>query len=209
MNYQRIKNREQQQDRWRHRPGEPPFAQHMEAPFAQPGEHGPSAAMRQNYEEYLKWLQDNYPNEAKELAELKEQNPQLYMRKLAISFKTYGKIAEIARENPKLAEVLKEDLELRRQTDKLLSRIKAAVDKDTKQQLIKELEEVTNARFDLIVKRTQIRYEQLNQKLEQLKEEVKENEAKVEKWKDPEFKKQSVKARMEELLSKAEKFDWE
>jgi len=165
--------------------------------------------MRQTYEEYLQWLQSNYPDEAKELAGLKEQNPQLYMRKLDLSFRTYGKIAETARENPELAGILKEDLELRKQTDKLLGRIKTAADEEKKQQLVKELEGVVSARFDLIVKRTQIQYQQLNKKLEQLKEGVKENAAKVEKWKDPEFKKQSVKARMEELLSGAEKFNWE
>ncbi len=203
MAYWRIKSRDEQ-GRQRHRPA-------AEVPFAPAGERerGPSAAMHQIHEEYLQWLQDNYPDEAKELAKLKEQNPQLYMRKLALSFKTYGKIAEVARENPELAGVLKEDLELRRQSEKLLGRIKAAADEGKKQQLVKELEGVTGARFDLIVKRTQIQYEQLNKKLEQLKEEVKENAAKVEKWKDPEFKKQSVKARMEELLSETEKFSWE
>jgi uncharacterized protein YukE len=203
MAYWRTKNRDEQ-GRQRHRPA-------AEVPFAPAGERerGPSAAMRQVHEEYLQWLQDNYPDEAKELAKLKEQNPQLYMRKLALSFKTYGKIAEVARENPELAGVLKEDLELRKQSEKLLGRIKAAADEGKKQQLVKELEGVTNARFDLIVKRTQIQYEQLNKKLEQLKEEVKENAAKVEKWKDPEFKKQSVKARMEEMLSETEKFNWE
>jgi hypothetical protein len=204
MGYWRIKSREEQQDRQRHRPD-------VEVPFAPAGEHerGPAAMMRQISEEYLQWLQNNYPDEAKELAALKEQDPQLYARKLALSFKTYGKIAEIARENPALAEVLKEDLELRKQTDKLLGRIKAAADEEKKQQLVKELEGVTSARFDLIVKRTQIQYGQLNKKLEQLKEEVKESEARVEKWKDPEFKKQSVKARMEELLSETGKFNWE
>jgi len=207
MNYGRTKSREDLQGRRRYRTrAEVPFA-----PAGEAGEHErrPPAMMRQTYEEYLQWLQNNCPDEAKELAELKEQNPQLYMRKLALSFKTYGKIAEVARENPELAEVLKEDLGLRKQTDKLLGRIKAAADEEKKQQLVKELEEVTNARFDLIVKRTQIQYEQLNKKLEQLKEGVKENAAKVEKWKDPEFKKQSVKTRMEELLSEAEKFNWE
>ena len=202
--YWGVKNRQEQQGRQRHRP-------RAEAPFEPAGEHerGPSAMMRQIHEEYLQWLKSNYPDEAKELAVLKEQDPQLYARKLALSFKTYGKIAEIARENPELAEVLKEDLELRKQTDKLLGRIKAATDEEKKQQLVKELEGITSARFDLIVKRTQIQYEQLNKRLERLTEEVKENAAKVEKWRDPEFKKQSVKARMQEMLSETERFNWE
>jgi hypothetical protein len=185
--------------------------QHMEMPFETRGQRGRrwSAIMRQRHEEYLEWLQDNYPDQANELIELRKQDPQLYMRKLGLSFKTYGKIAEVAKENLKLAEILKEDLELKKQRDSLLSRIKDTTDDKKKQQLVKELEEVVSARFDLIVKRTQIQYEQLSKKLERLKKELKQKEAKVEKWKDSEFKKQNVKARMEKLLSETEKFRWE
>ncbi len=183
----------------------------MEMPFTPPGERGrrSSAIMRQRHEEYLEWLQDNYPDQAKELVELRDQDPQLYMRKLGLSFETYGRIAETARENPKLAEVLKEDLELKKRRDSLLSRIKNTTDEKEKQQLIKELEEVVSARFDLIVEKTQMRYEQLRKRLEKLREELKQNEARVEKWKDPEFKKQNVKAQVEKLLSETEQFRWE
>jgi hypothetical protein len=196
---------------WDRQKGRREPGQHMEMPFETRGQEGRRwpAIMRQRHEEFLEWLQNNYPDQAKELIELREQDPQLYMRKLGLSFETYGRIAETAKENPELAEVLKEDLELKKQRDSLLSRIKDTTDDKKKQQLIKELEEVVSARFDLVVKRTQIRYEQLSQKLERLKEELKQKEAKVEKWKDPEFKKQNVKARMEKLLSETEKFSWE
>ena len=149
--------------------------QRMEMPFETRGQGGRRwpAIMRQRHEEYLEWLQDNYPDQAKELIELREQDPQLYMRRLGLSFKTYGKIAEAAKENLKLAEILKEDLELKKQRDGLLSRIKDTTDDKKKQQLVKELEEVVSARFDLVVERTQIRYEQLSQKLERLKKELK------------------------------------
>lgn len=204
VGYWRVKGRAEQKDQGRRRP-------HIGMPFEPAEGHGreSSAMMRYRQAEFLEWLQDNYPEQAEELAELREQNPQLYMRKLALSFETYGKIAEVARENPELAKVLKEDLELKKRRDSLLSRIKDTTDDKKKQQLVKELEEVVSARFDLIVERTRIRYEQLSKKLERLKEELKQSEAKVEKWKDPEFKKQNVKARLEKLLSETEKFSWE
>jgi hypothetical protein len=185
--------------------------QHMRMPYEARGQHGRrwSAIMRQRHEEYLEWLQDNYPDQAKELLELKEKDPQLYMRKLALSFETYGRIAEVAKENPKLAEVLKKDLELKKQRDDLLSKIKTTKDDQKKQKLIKELEEVVGARFDLVVEKTRIRYDQLNKRLGRLEKEIKENEAKVEQWKNAEFKKRNVKARMEELLGKTEGFKWE
>jgi uncharacterized protein YukE len=196
---------------WGRQKGRREPGQRMEMPFETREQRGRGwpAIMRQRHEEYLEWLQDNYPDQAKELIELREQDPQLYMRKLGISFEKYGNIAETAKENPELAKVLKEDFELKEQRGSLLSRIKDATDEKEKQRLIKELEGVVSARFDLVVKRTQIRYEQLSKKLERLKKELKQKEAQVEKWKDPKFKKQNVKARLEKLLSETEKFRWE
>ncbi len=203
MSCQRTKSRDEQKG-WRGR------RSHMGMPFERSGHSRRwSAIMRQRHEEYLGWLQENYPDQAKKLIELRKQDPKLYMRKLGLSFKTYGKIAEAAKENLKLAGILKEDLELKKQRDSLLSQIKTATDEKKKQQLIEELQEIVSARFNLVVERTQIRYEQLSKKLERLKDELKQKEAKVEKWKDPEFKKQNVKARMEKLLSESEKFSWE
>lgn len=203
MSRQRAKSRDEQKD-WRGRRSQ------MGMPFERNGHSQRwSAIMRQRHEEYLEWLQDNYPDQAKELIELRKQDPKLYMRRLGLSFETYGRIAEAAKENPKLAEILKEDLELKKQRDSLLSQIKTATDEKKKQRLTEELEEVVSARFDLVVERTQIRYEQLREKLERLKDELKQNEATVEKWKNAEFKKQNVKARMEKLLSESEKFSWE
>jgi hypothetical protein len=131
----------------------------------------------------------------------------MYRKHLEFSLKKYGKIAEAARENPRLAEVLKKDLELRQQQDKLLEEIEAAGDKD-KEALIKDLKEVVNNRFDVIVERKQIEYEQLIEKLETLKKDVEQRKAKMEKWKDAQFKEDSVKARIEELLGKSNKFTW-
>jgi len=122
--------------------------------------------------------------------------------------KKYGKIAEAAKENPALAEVLKENLKLNHQRRSLLRQIKKANDKE-KTELVKELKDVLNKKFDLIVKRKQLEYEQLAKKLEELKKEVKSSEEKFEKWKDPDFKNKNVEARLKKLLGKQEDFKWE
>ncbi len=158
--------------------------------------------------ECLEWIEKNYPDEAKNLAELKKGKPELYWRKLGLYMRKYGRIAEASKDNPKLAEALKKDLDLRQQQDALLAKIEAASG-DEKQKLITELEGVVSSRFDLIVERKQIEYEQLTKKLEQLKEEIEQNKAQVEKWKDAGFKNENVKARVEELLSRGGKFEWE
>jgi flagellar motor protein MotB len=121
--------------------------------------------------------------------------------------KKYRRIFEAEKENPELAKVLKEDLELKEKRNKLLRRIRASTNDAEKKRLTKELEEVVSSRFDLIVKRKQIEYEQLSKKLEKLKEQVKRSEAEVEKWEN--VKDKEVKQRLEELISRAEKFNWE
>lgn len=172
-----------------------------------PGHIMPEMGMRWKYDKYLDWLKENYPAEAEKLAELSKKDPDLYWKQLGLSLKTYGRIAEAARENPGLAEVLKKDLTLRQQQEKLLGEIEAANDKD-KEGLIKDLKEVLSNRFDVIVERKQIEYEQLLEKLERLKNDVEQRKAKMEKWKDTTFKEESVKARLEELLGKSDKFTW-
>lgn len=165
--------------------------------------------MREKHAEYLEWLKKNYPEAAEKLTELREKKPELYMKKLGLSRKKYGRIAEAAEENPELAEALKEDLELKKERDKLLRKIRTAADDDEKKKYVGNLEEVISKRFDLIVKRKQIKYEQMRKKLEKLEAQVKRSEAKVKKWQDVEFKSESVKTRLGELVSETEKFKWE
>lgn len=162
--------------------------------------------MRERHTEYLEWLEKNYPEEAKKLAELKEKKPELYMRQLMLGLRKYGKIFEASKENPKLAEVLKEDLILKQKRDKLLGKIKTAGEDDKRKELTEQLEEIVSDRFDLIVKRKQIAYEQLRKELEELKERVKQSEADVERWK--ELKDEKVKERLKELINLTEKFNW-
>ena len=161
------------------------------------------------FAEHFKWLEKNYAEEAKRLAKLIEKDTDLYTRQMAHSLRKYRRIAEAEKENPELAEALKEDLKLKKKRDKLLRKIRAATDDDKKKQLVEKLEEVIGSRFDLIVKRKQIKYEQMRKKLEKLEARVKRSEAKVKKWQDVKFKNESVKARLKELVAETEKFNWD
>ncbi|MBA7708375.1 hypothetical protein ES703_117273 [subsurface metagenome] len=96
---------------------------------------------------------------------------------------------------------------LKGKRDKLLGKIRAASDKDEKKELVENLEEVISSRFDLIVRRKQVEYEQLHKKLEKLQKRVKQSEAEVEKWKK--VKSEKVKERLKELISRSEKFRWD
>ena len=170
------------------------------------GERRGGMMMRQRYAEHLEWLEENYPEEAEKLAELREKNPELHRRQMALCLRKYGRIAKASKENPELAKVLKEDLELKKNRDRLLRRIRAASG-EKKQKLAGELEKVVSSRFDLIVKRKQIAYERLRKELNKLKKQVERSEAEVDKWRETKDKK--VKERLEELISRTEKFKWD
>jgi len=173
------------------------------------GGRGMGMTMRERHREFLEWLEKNYPEKAKELAGLEEKSPELFGKRYGLCYRRYRKIYEAFKENPALAEILKEDLELKERRDKLLAEIRAGVSKDEKAELVKELEKALGRRFDLIVKRKQIEYERLLKRLKELQERVKASEAQVAKWKEAEFKKTSVKGRVKELVGKIEKFRWE
>ena len=173
------------------------------------GGQGKMRRMLERHSEYLEWLEKNYPDKAKELAELKDTEPQLYRRMVYLGLKKYGQIARAEKENPELAKVLIKDMELKMERNELLRKIRSAADDDEKKELIEDLEKVISDRFDLIVKRKQMEYERLRKELKKLEKEVRKNEDEVEKWKDSEFKNENVKARVEELVSRADKFRWE
>lgn len=160
-------------------------------------------------ERYLKWLRSNYPEKAEKLAELREKNPELYGRKLQRGRRRHGRIMEASRKCPELGAALKESMELKDKRDRLLEKIKSAAGEDEKKQLVDELEQVVSRRFDLLVKRRQIRYELLQEKLVKMQEHVRKIQVDVEKWNDPAFRKENVKKRLEELMKRSEQFKWD
>jgi len=171
------------------------------------GMRGERERMHDRHAECLEWLGKNYPEEAEKLTKLKDKKPELYRKHLRYMCEKYRKIMEAEEENPQLAEVLKEDLELKMKRGKLLRMIKAETDENQKEKLVKELKEVVSNRFDLIIKRKQMRYEQMSEDLERLKKEVAKKSAEIEKWK--ENKEEKVKEHLEELMSRTEKFEWD
>ena len=162
--------------------------------------------IQERHEEYIEWLKANYPEKAKKLVQLREKNPEAYMKQVMASRERYGEIMEAQERNPELAEVLKEELKLKNNRGRLLKKIRTAKGKERKK-LMEQLEEVVNRRFDLIVRKKQLRYVHLLEKLKKLQTEVQRREAEVEKLKQK--KKQAIQERLEELIGKAEKINWD
>ncbi len=158
--------------------------------------------------EFLESLEKLVPKEAQELAKLKNTNPDLYAEKYELALKKYGRIIEEGRRNPELAEVLIEDLKLKKRRDELLKKIKAVKNETEKKKLVAELEEVVAGRFDLIVRRKQIAYERLLRWLEELRKRIRESRGEIVKWRDEKFKNENVKQRTGDLLEEIPKFNW-
>jgi hypothetical protein len=185
-------------------PGAPPKAGHD-----MPGPEFMRERIQERTDEYLKCLKENYPDEATKLEQLKKDNPEQYVRALMISGKKYGRICDAVKDDPNLAKVLKQQMELKDKRAELLKQIRATTDEKQKKTLTAELEQIVGQQFDLIVKRKQMAYEDLTRKLADLQKEVNQRKAEVEKWNGKDFKSQKVKERVTELVNQPEKFEWD
>jgi hypothetical protein len=161
----------------------------------------------QRRNDFLEWLQKALPRDAEELAKLKERNADLYAKKYDLAWRNYGRIFEESRRSPELADVLVEDLKLKKREEELVGRIKATKNEKEKERLDAELEQVTGDRYDLILRRKQIAYERLLKWLDDLQNRIKESRADIQKAQDPKVKVENVKERKKDLLEK--KFPWD
>jgi hypothetical protein len=160
-------------------------------------------------EKYLEWLGKVAPEEAQELAKLKEISPDLYAKKFELVRRKYWRIFVESKRNPELADVLLEDLRLKKRRDELLRNIKAVRSEKEKKKLVAELEEVVAGRFDLLVRRKQLAFEGLLKRLEELRKHIKESRGEINIWRDKKFKNDNVKKRMQDLLEENPKFNWD
>ena len=162
--------------------------------------------MQEKHEEYIEWLEKNYPDKARELAEMREKDPEVYIKNFMASKKVYGSIKEAQKKNPELATVLTEQLEVKKRRSQILQELRSADDKESKV-LAMELEEVVDANFDLIVRKKQLQYDAMLQRLEKLQKQVAKQQAELDKLKST--KEKAVAERTEELLNKTEKINWD
>ena len=107
----------------------------------------------------------------------------------------------VAKNSPELAQVLKEDADLQEQADKLAEKIRTTSNQNEKEELVEQLEEVVVRRYDLRVRKKQIRHEQLLKQIEELEEKAKQSKADTKKWKKRRFKRENIKTTVANLIS--------
>jgi len=158
---------------------------------------------------FLEWLKVNYPAEEQTLAKLRERDPQLYLNAFESAMNRYGYIFEAENSSPELGAVLKEDLELRNRSDKLCARLRSEKSEAKKQSIGVELQEVVARRYDLIVRRKEIAYEQLLKRLEDLQKQVTESKDDIARYKDIKIKQDNVRQRIRDLTENKVRFKWD
>jgi hypothetical protein len=158
---------------------------------------------------FLEWLKANYPNEEQSLAKLKEKDPQLYISGFDRVMKQYGYIFEADSSNPEMGAVLKEDFELKKKADQLCKQIRNEKSEAKKQALGTEFQDIVAKRYDLVVRRKEIAYEQLLKKLDELQKQVRESKDEISKWRDPKVKQENVKHRIQDLTDNKVRFKWD
>jgi hypothetical protein len=173
-----------------------------------PREGGPErwrGRMERMHDDFIAWMEKNYPEQAAALKQVREKEPDKYMERVMEKMHTYDPIRQAERSNPKLAQVMKDDLELQKQRDALVRQIHSATGKD-RDKLLAELKDVVSRRFDIIMARKQLQYDDLKKRLEDLQKEVQKQERELEKLKTNKDK--AVKEHFDELVNKAEKMNW-
>jgi len=174
-----------------------------------PGPPGARRGPRMPSDAFIKWLEENYPEEAERIKDLKQTNLELFRTRAALLRQRYGRAFRAAQDNPELAEILKQDLELTRRRNRLLRQIRAA-GPDERAELMRELTEVVSRRYDLILERKQIEIQQLLERLARLQAEVNNSRAQLENWKDPDSKNSNVEKRVDELVgATTDEFQWD
>lgn len=164
---------------------------------------------RSKQADFVKWLQDNYPQEETDLVKLKEKDPQLYVKRYEHLHAKYGRIFEAGQDDPELGAVLKEDFELKIRRDQLLDRLRRERSDARKQAIGAELQEVVARRYDLIVRRKEIAYEHLLRKLEGLQALLKKSKEEIVKSRDDKLRQENIRKRLEMLTEDQKRFKWD
>jgi len=159
--------------------------------------------------EFVEWLKANYPKQEQELTALKDKDPKLYVTSFEHLMDEYGYIFEAARSNRELGTVLKEDHELKKRVGELCRRLRSEKSDAKKQELGTELQEVIARRYDLIVRRKEIAYEQFLKRLEDLQKQVIQSKDEIAKYKDHHVKQENVRQRVQALTDNRVKFRWD
>ncbi|ARN56752.1 hypothetical protein [Sedimentisphaera salicampi] len=186
-----------------HRPGERRF---------EPGERF-RAKFKERFakrnDEFIEWLEENFPEEAEKMEKAFEADPNSAFKNTAYIRNKYRRIFEIEKRHPEMAELMKNDLELKERRDQITKQLRSCEDEQEKKELKNELRDIVSMRFNVILEKRRLKLEDLKEKLKQIEKEINKQQNDLETLDDQ--RDSLIKSRMEELVeeSKKQKVDWE
>ena len=166
------------------------------------GRGGPDGGRRgQRDERFIKWLTENFPADANSLKNVDpDKDNQKYYQIMDNLRRRFGSTFDRIQDNPKLNDVLVEELRLGREQWNIVTKIQRAKTENEKTSLKPDLEKIVNQLYDVKVKIKEIEFERLLERLEQLREYIEATRKENVKWKDPETKKDEVTRQVERLI---------
>jgi hypothetical protein len=160
---------------------------------------------RERNVEYIAWLKENYPEEAAKLKDIQKKQPKTFHRHIRESKKKYRDIMDMSKVNPKIAENMKEQLEVIKKRTVLIKRATSLANQIKKakgpkrDKLVKQLKDTLSIRIDLIVVLAKLKYEVLEEKIKQLNIQIAEQKKATEKF--IQKKDEEIAKRMKKLLA--------
>ena len=136
-------------------------------------------AVQRQHDEFLAWLKkkENFPEAGNKLSQLRtdEKKAEEYSKQFSKAREKYWHIFETDKRNEELAGVLKEEVRLNDYRDKIIRDIHRA-HRSKRKKLVDELRKVVSSRFDLIIRKKQLQFEELRKRLERLRKELETRE---------------------------------
>ncbi|MDH4202148.1 MAG: hypothetical protein OEV87_04580 [Phycisphaerae bacterium] len=172
----------------------------------QPRQEQWKEALSKKHETFLVWFKKQYPEDHEELIELRVTDPEKYVQRSTDLMKVYEPIQRMEKYSSKLAGTMKKNLDLQKRRDALLLQIRIA-SKEQQPELIEELGSVVSQRFDTIVVEKQLQYQWLRKRLNDLTKKVETRAKELESLNKN--KKKAVQDRMNELMERTEKVNWD
>jgi hypothetical protein len=159
--------------------------------------------------EFIEWLKGNYPQDANALSKMKEKDPQLYTKNFDRLRNQYGPMFDASKSNPELSNLLKDNFELRKRSMQLVASYRSEKSAEKKKELIAQLRDTVSRRYDLIVRRKEMGYQQALKKLDELHKQIDSSQAELRRWKDPSVKQKIVDQRLGDITEGKAPFKWD
>ncbi len=138
------------------------------------------------YRGILEWCEKFTPDEAKGIRETKDENFDLYKKRLDSLRNKYRSLYDRPRTSDALMHVLVLDLQLNnKERDLAWQYWNPATDAAKKESILTDLKEVVSNKYDNNVKRREIQYQEIQKEIERLQQMVVSQMNEVNTWKDP------------------------